>query len=266
MTETSLYKNEYGLQIQPQYAFRDEWQALAERENLQFEVLDLSMPSALADEEQHRMYRDWYRESRRAVSLHGVFIDINPGSGDPAFRELSARRCEESCEAALEIGAENIVFHSSALPFLGGLYLDVWAERCAAFFEELAEKYSLRIFIENSQAVSPKPLRTMMDRISNPGIGVCLDIGHVNYTPVPLETWMDTLWDRIGYFHLSDNNGVDDDHLPIGEGTVDWEKADRLWKQLNRKVPLTLEVGGPDGVRKSLAFLKGQGYFGILGT
>ena len=94
MTETSLYKNEYGLQIQPQYAFRDEWQALAERENLQFEVLDLSMPSALADEEQHRMYRDWYRESRRAVSLHGVFIDINPGSGDPAFRELSARRCE----------------------------------------------------------------------------------------------------------------------------------------------------------------------------
>ena len=236
MTETSLYKNEYGLQIQPQYAFRDEWQALAERENLQFEVLDLSMPSALADEEQHRMYR------------------------------LSARRCEESCEAALEIGAENIVFHSSALPFLGGLYLDVWAERCAAFFEELAEKYSLRIFIENSQAVSPKPLRMMMDRISNPGIGVCLDIGHVNYTPVPLETWMDTLWDRIGYFHLSDNNGVYDDHLPIGEGTVDWEKADRLWKQLNRKVPLTLEVGGPDGVRKSLAFLKGHGYFGILGT
>ena len=242
MIDTSLYKNEYGLQIQPQYAFRDEWQALAERENLQFEVLDLSMPSALADEEQHRMYRDWYRESRRAVSLHGVFIDINPGSGDPAFRELSARRCEESCEAALEIGAENIVFHSSALPFLGGLYLDVWAERCAAFFEELAEKYSLRIFIENS------------------------DIGHVNYTPVPLETWMDTLWDRIGYFHLSDNNGVYDDHLPIGEGTVDWEKADRLWKQLNRKVPLTLEVGGPDGVRKSLAFLKGHGYFGILGT
>ena len=74
---------------------------------------------------------------------------------------------------------------------------------------------------------------------------------------------MDTLGERIGYIHLSDNDGVYDEHLPIGEGTVDWEKADGLWKQLNRKVPLTLEVGGFNGVRKSLAFLKEHGYFGI---
>jgi sugar phosphate isomerase/epimerase len=266
MTDTLLYKNEYGLQIQPQYAFRDEWQALAEREKLQFEVLEMSMQPALTDDEQYRLYRDWYRESRRAVSVHGAFIDINPGSGDPAFLELSVRRCEKSCETALEIGAENIVFHSSCLPFLGGSYPDVWAGKCASFFEELAEKYSLRIFIENSQDISPKPIRMMMDRISNPRIGVCLDFGHVNYTPVPLEIWLDTLGDRIGYIHLSDNNGVYDDHLPLGEGSVDWEKADQLWKQLDRKVPMTLEVGGLDGVRKSMAFLREHGYFGIRST
>jgi sugar phosphate isomerase/epimerase len=266
MTDSLLYKNEYGLQIQPQYAFRDEWQALAEREKLQFEVLDLSMQPALTDDEQYRLYRDWYRESRLAVSLHGVFMDINPGRGDPAFRELSFRRCKKSCETALEIGAENIVFHSSYMPFLGGSYTEVWAEKCASFFEELAEKYSLRIYIENSQDISPGPLRMLMDRISNPRIGVCLDLGHVNYTPVPPEMWFDTLGDRIGYIHLSDNNSAYDEHLPLGEGTVDWEKVDGLWKQLNRKVPLTLEVGGPDGVRKSIAFLKEHGYFGIRRT
>ena len=27
---------------------------------------------------------DWYRDSGRATSLHGNFIDINPGSGDSA--------------------------------------------------------------------------------------------------------------------------------------------------------------------------------------
>jgi sugar phosphate isomerase/epimerase len=226
----------------------------------------MSIQPALTDDEQYRLYRDWYRESRRAVSVHGVFIDINPASGDPAFRDLSARRCMGSCETALEIGAENVVFHSSCLPFLGGSYTDVWAEKCASFFEELAEKYSLRIFIENSQDVSPRPIRMLMDRISNPRIGVCLDFGHVNYTPVPLEMWIDTLGDRIGYIHLSDNNGVYDEHLPIGEGIVDWEKADGLWKQLNRKVPLTLEVGGLDGVRKSMVFLREHGYFGIRST
>ena len=40
-----------------------------------------------------------------AASVHGAFIDVNPASGDLRFRELSRKRCRESCEIAAALGA-----------------------------------------------------------------------------------------------------------------------------------------------------------------
>lgn len=104
------------IQIQPQYAQRSQWEALAQRENLAYEALELSGPPLL-DGANLAQCRDWYRSTGRTRSLHGCFIDVNPASGDPAFRALSQKRCRESCELALALGAEYVVFHSSAFPF-----------------------------------------------------------------------------------------------------------------------------------------------------
>ena len=76
-----------------------------------------------------------------------------------------------------------------------------------------------------------------------------------------LEAWFAALGEGIEEIHLSDNNGRYDDHLPLGVGTVDWEKADQLYRRLVRKIPLTFEVGGIEGVQSSLRFLKRNGLF-----
>jgi sugar phosphate isomerase/epimerase len=78
-----------------------------------------------------------------------------------------------------------------------------------------------------------------------------------------MEQWFEILGDRIGYLHLSDNGGLYDDHLPLGDGTVDWAAADALWKGLGRDTYLTFEVGPPEGVRRSIAYLKERGLFGM---
>ena len=250
------------LQIQPTRALYSEWILLAEQENLLFEVLDLFMPPALNESGLFQICMDEYRNSNRVRSLHGAFIDVDPGSSDREAAEFSRRRCEESCEAALSLGAQNVVFHSSCLSFVRGLYFDLWVDRCASFYEELAEKYGLRIFIENSADVDPGPIRELMRRIPDQRVGVCLDLGHVNFSRTPLEEWFDALGDRIGYLHLSDNKGLFDEHLPIGRGTVNWQRADAFWKSTDRTMPVTLEVGGMDGVRESLAYLRENRFFG----
>lgn len=250
------------LQVQPDAASLEEWEELARQENLSFELLEMSMPPALNESGRFPLYRKMENSGVRITSLHGAFIDVNPASGDGLIRALSRKRCEESCEAARELGAQNVVFHSSCFPFLRGAYLDSWAGVCAGFYEELAAKYDLGIFIENSMDVDASPIETLMSRISDKRIGVCLDFGHANYSRRPLEDWLERLGERIGYLHLSDNNGLFDDHLPLGEGTVDWEEADRFFAEAGRPMPVTLEVGGTDGVRRSLAFLKERGYFG----
>ena len=251
------------LQIQPVHSSRDKWSELAESEGLGFEVLELSMPPALNESGLFDEYVGWYKKSGRALSLHGNFIDVNPGSGDKKFRELSYKRCRESCKAAVDIGAENVVFHSSCFPFLRGPYLEGWASLCIDFYEELCQEFDLNLFIENSPDIDPGPLKTLMEIKKDDRIGVCLDIGHAAYSGTPVKNWFEELSPYIGYLHLSDNRGKYDDHLPLGEGTVDWEEADRMFRSIGKKMPMTLEVGNTDNVRASVRFLRERGLFGI---
>lgn len=251
------------LQIQPQYAQSEEWSAIAQQEGLFYEPIEFFMPQVLMDPMLLDTVQEWYRSSGRVTSLHGAFVDVNPASGDPAFRQLSRDRCHESCLIAKELGASHVVLHSSCFPFLRGAYLEHWAAVCAEFYTGLARQYGLMICVENSQDVDPTPLCNLMERAEDNRVCVCLDIGHANYANAPIEEWFDRLGDKIAYLHLSDNEGKFDDHLPLGDGTADWKLTDTLWRQLDRETPITLEVGGIQGVAQSLIYLKRNGFFGM---
>lgn len=254
------------IRIQPQTTNRLEWERVAAKEGLLFEVMEFSLPPLL-DGDKRELSRsrifEWYRSSQRVHGVHGAFIDVNPASGDAAFRALSRTRCRESCELADALGAKQVIFHASAFPFLRGAYLENWAKSCAEFYRELAQTYpNLTICIENSQDLDPTPLEQLM-RECDDRVGICLDLGHANYSKVSLIEWFERLGARIACLHLSDNQGQFDDHLPLGAGTLDWKLADRLFCSLSQEMPLTLEVGGLDGVEQSLAFLRQHHYFGL---
>ena len=238
--------------------------ALSEREGLFFECLEPVFRLDGLDFSDPCLH--WYRNCGKTTALHGAFIDVNPASGDASFRELSQRRCHESCRIARFLGAEYVVFHSAAFPFLRGDYLSRWADCCAGFYGELAAEYSLHICVENSQDMDPTPLRELMRRAQGADVAVCLDIGHANYSRAPIEEWFDQLGASIAYLHLSDNLGAFDDHLAIGCGRIDWAHVDALWRSLNRSMPITLEVQGIDGVRDSIAHLRKNKFFGLEGN
>ena len=251
------------LQIQPQFAQSEAWDAIAQREGLFYESIEFFMPRLLEDHLLLYKVREWHRRSGRIRSLHGAFIDINPASGDPAFQKLSRKRCQDSCLLAKELGASHVVLHSSCFPFLRGSYMEHWAATCAEFYTELARQHDLNIYVENSQDMDPDPLCALMEQVKDNRVCVCLDVGHANYSRVAMEEWFVRLGPQIAYLHLSDNMGEFDDHLPLGVGTVDWKLVDSLWQQLNRKTPITLEVDGISGVEQSLAYLKQNGFFGM---
>ena len=81
----------------------------------------------------------------------------------------------------------------------------------------------------------------------------------------PWEDWFEQLQDWIGYLHLSDNEGRDDTHLPLGQGSVDWGLADALFRQMNRFAYVTVETNTLQDTEVSLAYLKEHHYFGSLG-
>lgn len=254
-----------SIQLQPQSTQLDQWVKLARDEGAVFEVMDPFFLSGVGNFEKYRQIARQYRKTGMAVSVHGAFIDVNPASGDPDFRELSRQRCRESCEIALALGAGNVVFHSSAFPFLRGAYLENWADSCASFYEELADRYPVRIYIENAQDLDPTPLRTLMERIRSHRIGVCLDIGHIHYSRAPVSQWFAQLGEWIQYLHLSDNMGQFDDHVPLGKGSVDWAQVNQLWESLGRDIPITLETGNLSSTKETICFLRKHHYFGLEG-
>lgn len=253
------------IQLQPQSAELEQWVTLASEENFSFEVMEPFSVPGICDAGKQKQITEQYRKIGRTASVHGAFIDVNPASGDPSFQELSRQRCRESCEIALALGAGNLVFHSSAFPFLRGAYLENWAAGCASFYEELAGHYPVRLYIENAQDLDPEPLRKLMEKVRSDRIGICLDIGHANYSRVPVSQWFEELGQWIQYLHLSDNMGQYDDHLPLGQGLIDWELVDGLWKSLGRDIIITLETGSLESTKESIDFLRKHQYFGLEG-
>lgn len=254
-----------SIQLQPQITDLEQWVNLAQKESAAFEVMDPFLPNNIGDLVKYKIIADQYRKTGLAKSVHGAFIDVNPASGDSHFREISRQRCRESCEIAAALGADNLVFHSSAFPFLRGVYLENWAVGCAAFYEELVQQYPVKIFIENAQDLDPTPLRMLMEKIGSDRIGVCLDIGHAHYSRAPMQQWFEELGQWIRYMHLSDNMGEFDDHLSLGKGTIDWALVNGLWQNLGTDMPIVLETGGLDCTKESIRFLRQHRYFGLEG-
>jgi sugar phosphate isomerase/epimerase len=52
--------------------------------------------------------------------------------------------------------------------------------------------------------------------------------------------------DRIGHLHVSDNFGKEDNHLPIGSGTVPFPKIAAALKKTGYDGTVTFEVFTPD--------------------
>lgn len=68
----------------------------------------------------------------------------------------------------------------------------------------------------------PWEFRELFDAIDSPSLKMCFDTGHAHMCR-NTEEFLRELSDRIAYVHLTDNMGVDDDHLGYMRGTVPWE-------------------------------------------
>lgn len=107
-----------------------------------------------------------------------------------------------------------------------------------------AENLGVTIAVENTKR--PAYLEYIFSNIQSPNLGFCYDSSH-DFLPeqsrgLELEKWGDLLVTT----HLSDNYGVNDDHLLPGKGTIDWQAIERYFPKNSYKGVLMLEVDGPD--------------------
>ena len=88
-----------------------------------------------------------------------------------------------------------------------------------------------------------------------PGLFVHLDIPHA-FTSGGMKSVIDyisTFRDKIIHIHWHDNHGQKDEHLPIGDGLIDHQKAVKALKDIGYDRTITLEVFTNSSEAKSSA-------------
>jgi len=168
---------------------------------------------------------DRFRQNGRTVTLHAPFMDLAPGSPDPAVRALARRRFEQLLELVPVFNPRTIVCHSG---YDGKRYRHMraeWMESSLQLWRWLAAaagSAGAALMLENVYEKDPAEMRNLFENLNDLGVGFCLDIGHQHaFSRSPLSEWLEQLGPYLGQLHLHDNDGSQDGHLALGKGTCD---------------------------------------------
>jgi len=162
------------------------------------------------------------------ISVHGPFVGIRQTHRDCLLKEAVKTRMQMTFEVAKELRPEAIVMHSGIDGDIKKWKLmDFWLEKTTDFWKKEIKKYEkegIKIVIENTGEESPDILIKLCDAVNSDFFALCLDTGHMNvFSELQSFEWVKKMSKRLQYVHLHDNNGENDDHLPVGKGNIDFD-------------------------------------------
>ena len=192
----------------------------------------------------------------RACTIHATFMDLNPGSGDRAVRETTRLRVEQTLDCAELLKARVVVFHPGYSRLSYGSAVDTWVANTVSFWQQQQPRIKAtgcRVALENIFEEEPSTLLQVLNQLDPAFFGHCFDSGHFNmFCTVSLEEWFAALGSFIIESHLHDNHGVADEHLPVGEGEIDFQKITDLLKQYAPQSVWTLEAHSRERLERSM--------------
>lgn len=193
--------------------------------------------------------------SGQRPTVHAPFFDLNPGAIDPLVREATAQRLSQSLAVAISLNARLMVVHPGFDHWRYPGMEHIWAENAHSFFRDLLNQDAegkTCIALENIYERSPDTLLSLVDEIDSARLGHCFDIGHWNlFGRIPLETWLSQIGPRLFHLHLHDNTGTGDDHLPVGDGNIDFDQLFSLVSAFEPGPSMTLEAHRPEDLVRS---------------
>jgi len=197
------------------------------------------------------------RSAGLVTTIHAAFLDLNPGALDKTIRDASRLRFQQVFQAAEVLKPRVIVFHPGYDEIRYGSSRAAWLENSINFWREFlpsARSIGTIIAVENIFEKEPSTLRELLEAIGDPCFRHCFDVGHWNmFTSVSMEEWFAELGPYMAEFHLHDNHGKMDEHLPVGEGKIDF---DLLFSLIGRHAPeavWTIEAHTIERLERALA-------------
>jgi sugar phosphate isomerase/epimerase len=193
-------------------------------------------------------------------SVHGPYLELYPGNPDAGMRKKTFDCFERVYEISSSLNAGHIIFHHNYDP--AACTESEWLKYSCGFWQKYLEGKSsgIKIHLENILDKSSELISELVRRINSPLLDIALDIGHAHtYSKMPLSDWVESLRARIGYVHLHDNHGIEDEHLALGKGNIPLSETLDALLCYSPDATWSLESGGTR-MHHSIEWLRENGY------
>ena len=189
-------------------------------------------------------------------TVHAPFFDLNPGALDPLIRQATYQRLSQALSVASQLNAKLMVLHPGFDKWRYPNLDQVWMALAKEFFPpllELAAACDCRLAIENIYEEAPDTLVQLVDGIDSQWFGHCFDAGHwYLFGKRSMTEWLDAISPRLFHLHLHDNHGRADEHLPVGDGTIDFSPLKLHLRKMSTLPSMTLEAHSEEHLKRSL--------------
>ena len=222
-----------------------------------FEYDDFMFPDILDQQkETERRINEYLKldRDRSNDTLHGPFLDITIHSSDSLIRKASDYRIRQACEIALRLQVKGMILHTNLIPnFYDENYRSGWLEKNEEYLTKLLEDYkTLHIYMENMFDEEPDCLVALAKRMQGKRLSICFDIAHANISKTSIAECHEKCAPYISHYHINDNHGFIDEHLPVGNGDIAWKE---ILPCLRRDASVLVEVNSLEKYKKSIKYL-----------
>jgi sugar phosphate isomerase/epimerase len=165
------------------------------------------------------------------ITIHLPYSDLNLASMNQPIWEETVRQMK-ACLSLASGFSRLAVVHPGHLSPLGMQMPDAaWAQNILGIQQicDHASDLGMRIAVENMVNMPalfgrrPEEILGILETVNRDNVGFILDVGHAN-TNGNVEKFLE-LREKIIHAHIHDNHGQKDEHLPVGNGTVPWNKV-----------------------------------------
>lgn len=212
-----------------------------------FEIIEILGEEMILEKDNHE-----FRDCGLDIRIHSPTVDINIASLNKGIRKESIRQIINCAHIAEDLNASAITVH----PGIIGRNEPHLREQAMLFsiesIGEIIDNSNVTISVEN-MPVRGKFLGNTVEEIERiqeeTGCYLTIDTGHGN-TCGNLEEMLNLK--KISYCHLNDNDGKKDQHIALGDGTMDL----KLLKKIDTAI---IELNNFDNILKSQEVIRKLG-------
>jgi len=194
------------------------------------------------------------------TTFHAPFNDICPGARDEEVRRITVRRLRQAVSLAPLFRPLGIVMHGGYSDWLYDFESEAWLEGAKRTFSEVAEtaeSAGVDIYLENVFDEVPDHLLRLRASVGSKRLGFCFDAGHAFlFSRLPVQKWIKAFGPDLREMHIHDNRGLRDDHLPVGEGSINFRGILLAAGDAGITPLLTVEPHREDHFLRSIASLR----------